>query len=258
MPSSNPPKFHDELIAGDSSLVIIDVGTHKAEEISTLYAPLPRQLFLVIELACKNLIRRCIRRKIPDTHVLPPLKTLVKTLLSRRQFKGHLICIEPNWAVGGPEISRLSRKMTTTFFPVAIAGHDQSADVAFMRLFKNEKSLSSSLYQKSTSTEFSLVPCLAVEQVFDALLQCEIITNKSRVVLRLNCEGAELSVLRACAQRMDAINVIGILGSIGDLGKIHGVSADAEAISLISDLEAEYTYFKGDVPRTWSSIFAVS
>jgi hypothetical protein len=240
-------------------LIILDIGSHKLEELQTLLSPFPRQLYIYIFWLIKQLVKFVIWR---DPIILSNLRKQVNVVryyfLSSRRYNLTIISIEPNPSVALSHVARLAKKYKTVFLPVAVLGHDTDMSSDLKVLYSYDHSISSSLYRKDRAIQTagtSVCVSLRLSVIWNGLLREGIVSTESKVILRMNCEGAELGVLRDCEEA--GLHVKCVIGSIGDVEKIHGRESGNAAKHIMKKLDVEYHYFKGDDPSTWHDIAAV-
>lgn len=166
------------------------------------------------------------------------------------------VCIEPNVAVCEPKLRLFSQKFDVSYFPIAILGHDQHYDFEILDLNCYENTLSSSIYNKQSSIGSKKLACIAFKfSVFFDLLKKHIdITPDDEVILRINCEGAELGIVKAI--RESGLMIRSIYGSLADVKKIHGENEYKEMLEILSELGISYHYFVGSNPATWLETFS--
>ena len=241
------------------NLVILDIGSHKLEELQTLLSPFPRQFSVYLFWLAKQLVKLVLRR---DITVLPNLRNQFDVIryyfLLRRRYDLTIVSIEPNASVALSHVARLAKKYKTVFVPAAVLGHDADVSSDLKLLYSYAHSISSSLYRKDRAmqkNQHNVCVGLRLSLIWNGLIREGIATPESEVILRMNCEGAELGVLRDCEEA--GVYVKCVIGSIGDVEKIHGRESGEEARKIMKKLGAEYHYFKGDDPSTWHEIAAV-
>lgn len=239
-------------------LIILDIGSHKLEELQTLLCPFPRQLGIYLFWLAKQLIKFLLK---PNTVILGNLRQQVNVIryyfLSSRRYNLTIVSIEPNPSVAISYIKRLSKRYKTVFIPAAVLGHDADLSSDLKVLYSYDHSISNSLYKKNRTMEasqHSICVCLSLSVIWNGLVREGIVMPDSEVILRMNCEGAELGVLRGCIEA--GLRVKCVIGSIGDVEKIHGSESGDSARQIIKKMGVEYHYFKGDDPSTWHDIAA--
>jgi hypothetical protein len=241
------------------NLIILDIGSHKLEELQTLLCPFPRQLAIYLFWLAKQLIKFALKR---DSTILANLRKQVDVIryyfLSSRRYNLTIVSIEPNPSVALSHVARLARRYKTVFVPAAVLGHDEDVSSDLKLLYSYDHSISSSLYKRDRAmeaTQHNVCVGLRLSVIWNGLVREGIATPESEVILRMNCEGAELGVLRDCAEA--GLHVKCVIGSIGDVEKIHGHESGDAARKIMKKLGVAYHYFKGDDPSTWADIAAV-
>ncbi len=238
------------------NLIILDVGSHKLEELQTLLCPMPRQLGIYLIWLIKQLVKCIIgRNKILRSEFGKHFSVIYYYFLSRRKYDLSIISIEPNSTVALPYILKLSKRYRITYIPAAVLGHDAQVVSDLKVLYTYGDSISHSIYKKNqiiNAEQKNICIALKLTLIWNGLLRAGLVTNNSEVILRMNCEGAELGVLKDCLEA--GIKVKALIGSIGDVEKIHGQEFECATQEVIEKLGVKYHYFKGDDPSTWHEI----
>ncbi|MDG1143277.1 MAG: hypothetical protein P8N92_01345 [Burkholderiales bacterium] len=242
-----------------SNLIILDIGSHKLEELQTLLCPYPRQLFVYILWLAKQLAKLVLRRDNVVWKSLCKQAAVIKYyFLSRRKYDITIVAIEPNPSVALRHVARLTKKYRTVFVPAAVLGHETETVSELKILYSYDQSISSSLYEKNRAASKKgnkFCVGLKLKVIWDGLIREGIVDRNSEVILRMNCEGAELGVLLDCEDAQ--LHLKSVIGSIGDIEKIHGSASGDRAMEVISRLGIKYHYFKGDDPATWYEMVPV-
>lgn len=238
------------------NLVILDIGSHKLEEIQTLFSPFLRQLLIYIKWFIKLVLKILLKFDKPSLNELKKqAKVIDFFFLRRRRYNVTIISIEPNPNVILPHLNKLSKRLKICYVPAAIIGHDSSSDFEVKTLFVYGNSLSNSLYKKNRKMDVdqnNICLSLKLSKIWDGLISLGLVEPDSEIILRMNCEGAELGVIKECEH--NNLDVKLLIGSIGDIRKIHGEKQDKEANQIMHRLGYNYYYFKGDDPYTWYDI----
>ena len=238
------------------NLVILDIGSHKLEEIQTLFSPFERQFFIYILWLLKlilKLILKFDRKSLRSLKEQPRVASFF--FFTRRKYNVSIISIEPNPGVILKHLKRLRQKINITYIPSAILGHDVEPNFELSKLYTFGDSLSHSLYRKNRTmdkTQNNVCVSLKLGVIWEQLIELGLVTSDSEVILRMNCEGAELGVIKECDDMN--LNVKLLIGSIGDIQKIHGSSEMEEANRIMKKHGYSYFYFKGDDPSTWGDV----
>ncbi len=242
-----------------SNLIILDIGSHKLEELQTLLSPFPRQLGIYLFWLAKQFIKLILRCDSTTWSNLRKQADVIRYyFLSFRRYDLTIVSIEPNPSVALSQVARLAKKYKTVFIPAAVLGHDTDVSSDLKLLYSYDHSISSSLYKKDRvmeAAQYNVCVGLRLSVIWSGLVREGIAAPESEVILRMNCEGAELGVLRDCEDA--GLNLRCVIGSIGDVEKIHGVESADAARKIMKRLGVDYHYFKGDDPSTWHDIAAV-
>jgi hypothetical protein len=164
--------------------------------------------------------------------------------------------VEPNIDICQPELRDFKHEFDVDYYPIAILGHNYTEDVGIIGLNCYDNTLSSSIYSKKNLSIARKLSCLSFKfSAFLDLLKKDLaISPQDSIILRINCEGAELGIVRAI--RDSGLQVRVICGSLADVRKIHGEAEYEEMLSILSDLGITYHYFVGSNPFTWREAFS--
>ena len=256
-----------------SNIVVIDVGTHKAEELRILSGDRAFVFFMYfkwwfdwIKRQVKKLIRyQGLIKYGAGGYKLSPLNVTLKTHIKyiRQIFNPinylkntKVIAIDPVSTITAPHINKLSRNVDVNYIAIAILPHDDDSLCKMTNFYITRDSLSSSLFEDDSS-EQELVTCPAYDfsEVIKNIKSTNLISSNSEIVIRMNCEGSELAVINSLIN--NNLNIRGVLGSIGDVEKKYGVEVGAEMNDTLNTNKISFNYFKGSDPATWSAAFSI-
>ena len=240
------------------SLIILDIGSHKLEELQVFLNPYYRQLFIYLKWLIKLILKVIFKfKKKYFVELKNQLKVIDFYFVRRSKYNVTIITIEPNPSVLVPYIKQFSKNYKVIYFPVAILGHDSLHEFDLKILYSYGDSISHSLYDKKRPNTKNDNICVALKLnfIWNGLIKNKMIDEKSEVILRMNCEGAELGILKECDSL--GLRIKCLIGSIGDITKIHGSKKGEEASLLLQKMNCNYYYFKGDDPATWYSAINV-
>ena len=240
-------------------LVVVDIGSHKLEELSVLLGPFRRQYGVFLKWTIKKVLKAVLKADFSFLFRIRCQIAVIKYFfLAHRSYNLQVISIEPNIGVAYPFVEQLSRKYPVHYIPAAVLGHDAQKESELKTLFFYDKSLSSSIYKKDRpiNNEKGRV-CVGVkfDLLWDGLVKEGIINSDDPFLLRMNCEGAELGVIEGCLHK--GLKPLCIIGSLGDVDKIHGRQAGDKTRKMMDDMGTPYFYFKGDDPSTWYDMIPI-
>ena len=232
--------------------VIIDIGTHKCEELNVLICPSISELAGLLRASAKKLLGRS-NLSLSSLSVCwgifftKPLQEELNNL--------KIIALEPNLDVCIKKINRLKKITQVIHFPIVVQGHDfdESTDIVALNMY--DDSLSSSIYNKKNINKIEQLNCLGVDfyNFYKLLLAKNILTLDDKVVVRMNCEGAEFGVVIGIRNLIsDGVQIEAVIGSLADVKKIHGEEKYDEMIHILQSCGLEYKYFKGTDLESWS------
>lgn len=255
----------------DPKIVLIDIGAHKCEELCVLLGPGWQAVGLYLQCLqsyLKRLLCHVLRKK--GNNICNRNRGLVSIrehmqiiahLLSKPLHKNRkiaIIVIEPNWEIVVSRLNKLGKKYNIIYLPIAILGHDSDRRCGLEKFFVYKDDLSNSLYLKKhldKPLRYNLTFSVKFKVLVNELFELGIINNHDKVILRMNCEGAELGILRDCLN--SKVNVEYVMGSIADIEKVHGNKAKIEGDILLKKLNTSFCYFKGSDPSTWLDAISI-
>jgi hypothetical protein len=232
--------------------IVIDIGTHKLEELKVLFFPRLAEFSFLIFWALKQIVKSL---RSLDFSNLPYIYEVIRMFVrprNRAAFKDiKFVCVEPNIDICRPELQDFQEEFDVDYYPIAILGHNHTEDISIIDLNCYDNTLSSSVYSKANLNVTHKLSCLSFKfSTFLELLKKNLaISPQDHIILRMNCEGVELGVIRAI--RDSGLQVHLICGSLADVRKIHGEEKYEEMLSILSDLGIGYYYFVGSNPFTW-------
>ena len=233
---------------------IIDIGSHKMEELYLFFKPTLLQSFILFKWSIKESIRSLLQRDI--SRMKRCLKTNILFYKKRANLlrkKINIISVEPNHNICFEKLKFWNNLEFFTYYPLAILGHDMKRNLELVNLRMYEDSISSSLYNKKGIKLVSKSSCIGLNfnLFIDLLINKHKIKPSDSIVLRVNCEGSEMAIIRTIISRK--LNVSMIIGSLADVKKIHGKKLYEEMIQNIQDNNIRYLYLLGSNPKTWVS-----
>ena len=231
--------------------IIIDIGTHKSEELNTLFHPSISEFYLLLKETIKFLLNKS---KLTRNMIINCWSLFLreKKRPSKKDFR--IFALEPNTSLGIKHIRRLEKVLSINYFPFVILGHDNNKSHDLIKLNLYENSLSSSLYSKNNMKVLSSIYCFGFnfENFVTLLSDNGLISKKNRIIVRMNCEGAELGVIESIDKLShDGYNFVSVLGSLADVNKIHGETAYQSMMNILAKNKLNYVYFKGSDLSTW-------
>lgn len=231
--------------------VIIDVGTHKFEELNILFHPSWSEFNTLLRTTVKKLIGRS---NLSFSTLLNCWKIFLTIPLKTERKNIHVIALEPNTEVCLKKLKRLKNSLSVIHFPLVVLGHDYPDDIDIVALNIYSNSLSSSIYGKDKIEKVGDLYCAGVDfyQFVRMLFAKDIISQTDKIIIRMNCEGAELGVVKGVSKLIEeGFHVLSVIGSLADVKKIHGVQKYNEMIEILEGHSLDYKFFKGTDVSTW-------
>ncbi len=234
-------------------VIWIDIGTHEAQEFQAIFGPNYWFAFKVVKRVLRNAlalskIMNANYEKINTTSFLK-----IRNLIRKQKNVFKFVFVEPN-----PHIVSANKLYNSADIVSQVAISATSENVTFEKLYfghGEKKSQGSSLYINKHNIKADSYQVvinfdadlffLKLKQHFDRELQ-----NYS-IVLRLNCEGSEDSVIYAAKRQFDQ-NLKLVLGSIKDVGQIKGADAQSDLENFMENNALEFREFSSNI-STWLS-----
>ena len=253
-----------------SKVIIVDIGTHKAEELKVLSSYYPYILSTYYKWIF-DFALRSIRSFFPPFKCRPygigpyfkspfyfpgkfHLQCIFNRICSKKNLliDSHVICIDPQAEITSNELNAISYFTDLTYIPIALFNHTSTHEFALQSFDICFDTLSSSLdSDPSKIRSHQVCACLSTSLLLEQLFKLRHISNNSTFVLRLNCEGAELAVLQAFIDK--GLKPAAVIGSINDVFKKYG-HKDANTLQkLLNVNDIPFYYFKGSDPSTWQA-----
>lgn len=249
-----------------SKVIVLDIGTHKAQELQVLTGD---RIYLLTQYCIwwfdwfKRQIKKLIGHKgrirydggayISSPALFKHHFSCIREIILPENYLSDVktISIDPIIEITGEYVKRLKNKIDIEYFPVVIFPHDSSNNSNIVPFYIAENSLSSSLYKnkKNNNQRMILCPAFSFDEIINSLKQHELIQSTTKVIIRMNCEGSELAIIKSLIEHNIFPHVV--LGSIYDVQKKHGEEAAQEIGELFKKYNIQFNYFKGSDPATW-------
>ena len=238
-------------------LVYLDVGTHLGQEFMALLGHSSAMLWWkFFKIWVASVI---IRNKVVHSIEFNEAIKIIRSLKALRVNKANIysILIEPNYRVFGSEAYQIANKV----FCIALG--DEGKPLGFGKLYFPDSlktSQGASLYDSKNNVDLSDGDAVVVVSSFEFASQLKqdldsrFGENQYELIIRLNCEGAEDSVIYAFKDRFkDQFNHV--FGSLKDVGELKG-HAELDALyDFLKDTGLEFTQFSPLYP-TWHRAFS--
>jgi len=232
--------------------IVIDIGSHKLEELRVLFDPGVAEFYILAKWSARFVIKSILSLNISGyRYLVATWRLFFKKRTAHLAGNTKFICIEPNVDICIRPLMKFKRRFDVDFYPIAILGHTHEEEIRLLRLNCYENTLSSSIYNKENLSHTGHLACVAINfSKFLSLLQEDLgISEADEIIMRINCEGAELGVIRAL--RDANLPVRAIFGSLADVRKIHGEEEYSEMLGILKEMNLNYRYFVGSNPATW-------
>lgn len=244
--------------------VILDIGTHKAQELKVLVSD-KRFIHYHYLRWFFDFFRRLIRYRQSvfatyghgnylESPLCYGLKEHIRILTGIDPSLRHdlsqitLIAIDPQFNLTYRNIPR--QFISPIVLPVALNDHTNSI-VSCLKPFAIGRNTLSSSFDLSNSklSRHTLVPNLTTANLLRDLTRYNVLSKLDPLILRLNCEGSELAVIKDIIHQKYNLKLV--IGSIFDVKKKYGSESFDELLTLLKSHNVPLLYFKGSDPSTW-------
>jgi len=229
-------------------IAIIDIGTHKGQELLSLFSIRYPIKSLVITVFA-SLLRAIIKLEIKQSNIAV-IKNKIRTCITclhakKLRDKFHLISIEPNYRLFNSRIYSLIDDL----FPLAV-GESKGPVIELRKLFHANRDIysqGSSIYSNKpnvTLDHFYHVACIQPDTLAIEISKLPALKDLP-VIIRVNCEGSEDELIR------EFYNVFGdrlllILGSLDDVGRVKGSERQLQLLEFIKSNKLDFIKFSED------------
>jgi hypothetical protein len=246
--------------------IILDIGSHKLEEINLFFIKDSSIIlfylnwwFRYFNFVIKKLFSFSQKEnnfnfsfsKWPSSFNLHEHKKLILHLFKSenitKSFK--LISVEPNFDVCFKNVQKFKKKIDLIYFPFVLSNLTKNTNIFFSNFYTNSNSLSSSIYKKKNNKHIKRILSLNITSFIEILKREKLINQDFNILLRINCEGEELEIIKELIK--NKIRIDSILGSLSDVKKIHGDSLYNEMLETLTKNNIAYVFFKASDPSTW-------
>lgn len=236
----------------EKKLVYIDIGTHLGQEYKALFIySVWAFLYRFIKLFIVSLIFR--KNKKNSIGLFEAIRIIKNMKLIRRQKKNiTTILVEPNTRLYGDEVYTHSDKV------FCIAFGDEDDGMHFSNLFfpnSDKFSQGASIFNTNEDTGHYqsdivvICGCIPFAEMLKDSLDSELGENSYELVIRINCEGSEDSVIYGFHKVFKNQFKL-ILGALKDVGELKGASEMEDLLSYIDNNELKFVPFS-TLHTTW-------
>ena len=231
-----------------NKIAIIDIGTHKGQELLSLFSfrnPLKSLVISIIASLLRTIIKLDLKQ-INLALIKNKIRTCITCLYAKSlRDKFHLISIEPNYRLFNHRIYSL----VDDLFPLAV-NESKGPDILLKKLFHANKDIysqGSSIYLEKPNINvdhFYNVACIRPDTLAREIFKLPALKDLP-VILRINCEGSEDAVIK------EFYNVFGdrlllILGSLDDVGIVKGSECQLQLIDFMKSNKLNFIKFSED------------
>lgn len=250
--------------------LIIDIGTHEAQELRVLNGD---RLYILKTFSKwwfdwgKRQIKKLIRHpglikygtgayKISpvDFGLSNNFKCLSQTIKPIDYLqRTRVVAIDPVASITAKYLEKVNTDEEPYFLPIAILPHDDKANSKLTKFYNEKNSLSSSLSKSESSFEPIVCSAYSFKKVVQELKELDIIQNPKKITLRMNCEGSEFAIVKDLVEAGFIPDIV--MGSINDVLKKYGQEEADKMNDFLTEHNIEFQYFKGSDPGTWLPAF---
>ena len=222
--------------------IIVDIGTHSCGEIKSF----TNSKFFFFKLA-KRIIKNLFKTKYISINYL--LKLIKNHFKAKAIFnKITLILVEPNFL----HFNQKPYHSCSMVLPAAIKNDNYIRTTKLFFANNDPKSAGNSIFSSKgniNENNFRNVLTLNTRELFE-ILENTYLHSKSKVILRINCEGLEDEIIYDFKKYLPK-RLIGIMGSLKDVKSIKGQSSYSQLLNFIDKERIEFVPFSDDID-TWS------
>ena len=231
-----------------NKITFIDIGTHKGQELLSLFSFRQPLKSLVITIIA-SFLRTIIKLEIKQFNIAV-IKNKIRTCITCLQAKKsrdkfHLISVEPNYRLFNHRIY----SMIDDLFPLAV-GDSEGQDIELRKLFHANRDIysqGSSIYSNKPNVNldhFYHVACIRPDTLVKEIYKLPALKDLP-IIIRINCEGSEDELIR------EFFNVFGdrvllVLGSLDDVGRIKGEECQLKLMEYIRSKKIDFIKFSED------------
>ena len=228
----------------NGDLILIDVGTHSCGEIKSF----TNSKFFFFKLF-KRIIKNIYKKK---SLKICDLKNLISSHFKLKNIfkKITLILVEPNYLL----FEEKPYKLASMVLPAAIksTSENNSRTIKLFIANNDPKSSGNSIFITKgnvNKNNFRNVLSLNSYELLE-ILKNTYLHEKSKVILRINCEGMEDEIIYEFKKYL-ANKLKGIMGSLKDVKSIKGNQKYSQLMKFINDEKIIFVPFSDDID-TWS------
>ena len=228
----------------DGDFILIDIGTHSCGEIKSF----TNSKFFFFKLF-KRIIKNIYKKK---SLKICDLKNLISSHFKLKNIfkKITLILVEPNYLL----FEEKPYKLASMVLPAAIksTSENNSRTIKLFIANNDPKSSGNSIFITKgnvNKNNFRNVLSLNSYELLE-ILKNTYLHEKSKVILRINCEGMEDEIIYEFKKYL-ANKLKGIMGSLKDVKSIKGNQKYSQLMKFINDEKIIFVPFSDDID-TWS------
>ena len=228
----------------NGDFILIDIGTHSCGEIKSF----TNSKFFFFKLF-KRIIKNIYKKK---SLKICDLKNLISSHFKLKNIfkKITLILVEPNYLL----FEEKPYKLASMVLPAAIksTSENNSRTIKLFIANNDPKSSGNSIFITKgnvNKNNFRNVLSLNSYELLE-ILKNTYLHEKSKVILRINCEGMEDEIIYEFKKYL-ANKLKGIMGSLKDVKSIKGNQKYSQLMKFINDEKIIFVPFSDDID-TWS------
>ena len=228
----------------NGDFILIDIGTHSCGEIKSF----TNSKFFFFKLF-KRIIKNIYKKK---SLKICDLKNLISSHFKLKNIfkKITLILVEPNYLL----FEEKPYKLASMVLPAAIKSTSENNSRTIKLFFANNdpKSSGNSIFITKgnvNKNNFRNVLSLNSYELLE-ILKNTYLHEKSKVILRINCEGMEDEIIYEFKKYL-ANKLKGIMGSLKDVKSIKGNQKYSHLMNFLNDEKIIFVPFSDDID-TWS------
>jgi len=250
--------------------IIVDIGTHKFEEINLLFFKdflylyfylnwwknsLKIFFFKLFSIKDISINQTGSLKSALDFDVRLHYSIIKLAFFHKRNINDYLIlAIDPNYPLCLKYVKKFYNLKNFIYLPHAINCNEDLTNISpIIKFYKAKNTLSYSIFKTDFTNDFEYSPSASLIAILNTLDKDNFLSLKNdEFIIRLNCEGAEYNIINELINSNLKIKMI--CGSLNDIQKKYSTEHYNFILKKIAEKKINYFSFKGSDPSTWLNL----